>query len=103
MLDFCHDFACKNEFDFNSTKCKILKLFKKCEKPVCKSCILKLGNSVLEVVETYKYLGIEFGRGLHPGSRPAPFADYLDRISTKAAARCMVVYYLGARRDGLRP
>ena len=63
----------------------------------------KLGGSELEKVAEYKYLGIPMGRGMHVGSRPAPFSGYFGRISTKARARSMVVHFLGARRDGMRP
>ena len=65
--------------------------------------MLKLGKHRLEVVSEYKYLGVPFSRGLHQNSRPAPFGAYFERIHKRALARSMVVHYLGAQRDGLRP
>ena len=97
MLDFCYSYARENEFEFNSTKCKILKMHKK------SSAALKLGPDILEVVAHYKYLGVPLGRGMHESSRPSPFGRYYDRIHAKATARSMVTRFLGAKGDGLRP
>ena len=97
MLDFCFEFSKINEFEFNASKCKILHLYKNTIPA------LKLGGAVLEVVQNYKYLGVEMGHGLHVGSRPAPVKKYIERISIKATSRSFVVHYLGGRGDGLRP
>ena len=100
MLNFCHKYSVDNEFEFNIKKSKILKVHSRNRTTAAQHT---MGGQALEEVEHYKYLGIPLGRAFHSNSRPAAFARYFELIERKAQARSMVVRFLGAKRDGLRP
>ena len=60
MLDIAHKFACKWNLKFNSNKSSVLVIGQR----VDKNKLWRLGNSLIEEKEEYKYLGIYFSRNL---------------------------------------
>ena len=100
MLDFCSKYAQENEFEFNIGKCKILKVH--C-KGAAKQVQFNMGGQALKEVDSYRYLGVPFGRAMHPNSRPSAFGKYFSKIEKKARSRLLVSRFLGAKKDGLRP
>ena len=70
MLNFCHNFAMENEFDFNASKCKAMVF----DFPTSRLKKIKffLGDDMLEIVKSYKYLGVEFSRSVEARNRRRP-------------------------------
>ena len=101
MLDICYDYACKHRFVFSPKKSKVLIIHRKPKKHA--GLHWTLGSEKLEIVKTYKYLGVNMGQTVGLGSRESPFKEYHLRILASAKVRLGMVKHLGLSKDGLRP
>ena len=101
MLNICYAYACKHRFVFSTKKSKVLIVHRKPKKHA--GLYWTLGSDKLEIVNTYKYLGVNMGQTVGLGSRESPFKDYHSRILASAKVRLGMVKHLGLSKDGLRP
>ena len=92
LLNACQSHALTNGYAFSPSKCKVLVLHKNYNK-IGK---LFLGTHALELVESYKYLGIDFE------TRFLNFGSYLKATNQKLTLRSLTLGAIGMQKDGLR-
>ena len=87
LLNICKSWATKNNMAFNTSKCKVM-IFNGADKHV----IFTLGNDVLEIVSTYRYLGVLLTSKYVTNLFKAHFENILQKAKTVAAAIRSHVY-----------
>ena len=94
LINICETWANRNEMEFNVKKCKVMILNKTHN---CRT-LFKLYNTPLELVSTYKYLGIT----IDAKNLSNIFATHLGVVLDKAAVRVSTIKSFGFREDGFR-
>jgi hypothetical protein len=93
-MDIVWDFSCKWRFNFNYDKSAVLIFQHHNVKKFPDRTIWKLGTTILEEVNVYKYLGIEFDQGL-------TFREFKDRIADKARRGNLIAWSRKMREANL--
>ena len=94
LIHICGEWSIKNGMSFNIDKCKVMPL--NCAK---KNINLSIYNQPLEIVDSYKYLGILISRT----RLTSLYSAHISRIIRKAEGRVNCIKHLGFKCDGLRP
>ena len=94
LLNICNRWCSKNGMSFNIDKCKIMVLNKS-----AKGVEFKLGQTCLEIVKIYKYLGVVFSST----RLTSLYTQHFARVIEKAEKRINCVRHFGFDSDGLRP
>ena len=94
LMDLVWEFSCKWRFNFNYDKTAVLVFQHHRGKIDNAQTIWKLGNTIVQEVNVYKYLGMEMDRGL-------TFREFKNRIADKARRNEMMVWSLRMRRAEL--
>ena len=94
LIDICFQWAQQNHMKFNSDKCKVMVL----NKP-WKSISFTLNNKILDIVKSYKYLGITFANR----RLTSLYTEYFALMLEKANRRLQCIKHYGFHKDGLRP
>jgi len=85
LLDFCYTYSLENEFTFAPTKCKVMLVDVPGKAATCVP--FTLGPSPLEIVKSFKYLGIHLSRSVEPGNKPRPFSKFADSVAKRAQSK----------------
>ena len=93
LLDICYSWAKKNSMDFCSSKCKVLIL-----NGSPKNVRFTLNNFTLEIVSSYRYLGINLTNKYVTNL----FKDHFQSIIEKAKSRAAVIRRYGFSKKGFR-
>ena len=94
LLDICSNWCRRNGMVFNDDKCKVLPL-----NTPAKNVNFKLGETYLEKVKIYKYLGVVFSNI----RLTSLYTRHFKRVIDKAEKRINCVRHFGFDSDGLRP
>ena len=92
LINACYSHSLDHGYSFAPEKCKVMKL----HVPKNTDSKIYMGAHTLEVVDSYKYLGIVFE------SAHQNYKIYLDSIIQKIATRSMQLRAIGLDKDGLR-
>ena len=93
LLDICSSWTLTNQMTFNTSKCKVMIL-----NGNPKNVKFTLDNVVLEIVSTYKYLGVVITSKYVTNL----FKGHFDYILEKARVRAAAIRGLGFSKNGLR-
>ena len=94
LMDIVWEFSCKWRFNCNYDKSAVLVFQHHRVKKDSEPTVWKLGDTIIQEVNVYKYLGMEMDRGL-------TFTDFKNRIADKARRNEMIVWSMRMRRAEL--
>ena len=93
LINICQHWASKNQMSFNTSKCKVMKF----NEPSNDSTFT-LNNETIEIVQTYKYLGITLSSKYITNL----FRHHFSKISDRAGIKSAIIGRHGFHEDGLR-
>ena len=95
LIDICDKWSKVNDMCFNLKKCKVM-VFNSDPQ----NLYFHLQNQILEIVTSYKYLGILLSSGARQHTL---YKEHFARILEKAQTRVNCIKHYGFHKDGLRP
>lgn len=95
LIDICSGWAKRNYMEFKISKCKVIVL----NRSSTNIFFSTLNNKYLEIVKSYKYLGVT----ICTRRLTTLYADYFTHMKQKAERRLQSIKHYGLHKDGLRP
>ena len=94
LLDICYNWCSRNGMQFNNDKCKVMTL-----NSPRKDIDFRLGETILEKITKYKYLGVV----LSNKRLTSLYTHHFKQVIERAEKRLNCIRHFGFDSDGLRP